>query len=101
MFEIEDYTVILVGRHGIGLKDGLPIGLFAPPIFKSPRNAETGLIEVLVQRKLMENVSDPMQYPYIVVNPDNSLYPTYICSWIECKRKISINHYVQYNEPAN
>ena len=42
-----------------------------------------------------------MQYPYIVVDPDNSLYPTYICSWIECKRKIAIDHYIQYNEPAN
>lgn len=101
MFEVEDYSVILVGRHRIGLKDGFPVGLYAPSYFKSARDPKTGLIEVVVRRKINDELKDPMQYPYIVVDPDNSLYPTYICSWIECKRRISISHYIQFNEPAN
>ena len=36
-----------------------------------------------------------------MIDPENSIYPTYICSWIECKRRISIQHYIQYNEAAN
>ena len=66
------------------------MGIYAPSFFKKPKDVITGLTEVLVQRKIVDNLSDPMQYPYIVVDPDNSIYPTYICSWIECKRKISI-----------
>lgn len=39
---------------------------------------------------MKNNEDDVMQYPYIIVDPYNSLYPTYICSWIECKRKITL-----------
>ena len=54
MFDVDDHTVILVGRHRIGLKDGQPVGLYAPSYFKSARDKETGKVEVLVQRKLKD-----------------------------------------------
>ena len=53
MFEVEDYTVILVGRHRIGIKNGIPIGLYAPDHFKGPKDEKTGLTKVLIQRKIV------------------------------------------------
>lgn len=42
-----------------------------------------------------------MDYAYIIVEPDMLLYPSYLCSWIECKRKITITNYVQAQFTVN
>jgi hypothetical protein len=42
-----------------------------------------------------------MNYPYIVIEPALQLYPTYLCSWIECKRLITIQNYIQADKEVN
>ena len=79
----------------------MPVGIYAPSFFKKPKDMVSGLVEVLVQRKIVENLSDPMKYPYIVVDPDNFVSPSVMCQDINCERMISISQYFKYNEPAN
>ena len=42
-----------------------------------------------------------LEYPYLVLDPANMLYPTYICSWIDCKRRITLAHYIQGEQETN
>lgn len=51
---------------------------------------------VWIKRELKKTKStNILDYPYLVLDPHNLLYPSYVCSWIDCKRFISLNHYVQ------
>jgi hypothetical protein len=68
----------------------MPVGVYAPPLFKKPSKNNNNKIEVLIERKIKNDMSDPLQYSYMIINPTNLLYPTYICTWIECKRKITL-----------
>jgi hypothetical protein len=42
-----------------------------------------------------------LDYPYLILDPQNLLYPSYLCSWIDCKRLISLNNYVQGEKDVN
>jgi hypothetical protein len=56
---------------------------------------------ILIKRQTLNNNSDCMNYPYIVIEPALQLYPTYLCSWIECKRLITIQNYIQADKEVN
>ena len=101
VLDIKDYRVIFSGRHQVYFRNGIQACLYVPPAYKSARDPITHKIEVLIERKLKQDEKDPMQYPYIIIEPSISLYPTYICTWIECKRKITLEHYIEYNQKTN
>jgi hypothetical protein len=42
-----------------------------------------------------------MSYPYLILDPYNLLYPTYLCSWIDCKRHTTLNNYIQGEREVN
>jgi hypothetical protein len=36
-----------------------------------------------------------MSYPFLILDPYNLLYPSYIFSWIDCKRLTTLSNYIQ------
>ena len=55
---------------------------------------------VRVQRKTEDSMS-MLDYPFYVVDPSNLIYPTYLCSWIDCKRRLALVNYVQDGKQVN
>ena len=46
--------MIFIGKHGVEPKDGMPVGLYAPPAFKSVRDPITKMITVIIHRKMQD-----------------------------------------------
>lgn len=42
-----------------------------------------------------------LDYAYFVIDPSNLVYPTYLCSWIDCKRRLALINYVQEGKAVN
>lgn len=38
IFEVDEYLIIFAGRHQVEFQNGLPVSLYIPPFFKSPKN---------------------------------------------------------------
>jgi hypothetical protein len=56
---------------------------------------------VIIQRRSNKNDNSYINYPYVIVEPQTLLYPTYLCSWIECKRRISLINYISSEYEVN
>jgi hypothetical protein len=42
-----------------------------------------------------------LDYPYFVIDPKNLVYPTYLCSWIDCKRRLTLINFFQDPKQVN
>jgi hypothetical protein len=111
--------VVLIGKVGFEPVNGVNANLYLPRDFYEYMNLkaeERAKIPVpdrllplpnkqfLITIKRSLRVGNPMnllQYPYVVFDPHNLLYPTYICSWIDCKRRITLSNYIQSEKEVN
>jgi len=51
---------------------------------------------VWIKREIKSDSSmNVMSYPFLILDPDNLLYPSYLCSWIDCKRLTTLSNYIQ------
>ena len=55
---------------------------------------------VIVQRKLDES-QNMLDYAYFIIDSLNLIYPTYLCSWIDCKRRLALVNYIQEAKGIN
>lgn len=107
----------MIGRLGYLPIDGHSVQLYIPPqitsaIYQKQTKTETPIdsqwfkkdskIYIKLQRKHL-NIKDLslLDYPCFVIDPVNLLYPTYLCSWIDCKRRISLASYVIGDKSVN
>ena len=42
-----------------------------------------------------------LDYAYFIIDSLNLIYPTYLCSWIDCKRRLALVNYIQEAKGIN
>lgn len=111
----KEYLIVLVGRLPIPYTNGTKVSLYLPKtmlkdsikIVDSKKTCTNSIIFVegkqLVVIKRLSQSGDInfLNYPYIIVDPQTLLYPSYLCSWIDCKRRISLVNYVSSEFEVN
>lgn len=70
-------------------------------MIKGPQETIEGKQLVKMQRRSQSGDTNFLNYPYIIVEPQILLYPSYLCSWIDCKRRISLVNYVSSEFEVN
>lgn len=112
----EDIIVVIVGKVGYRPIEGINANLYIPKEFyefiaKKSSTAtcperlvklSSGRHAIWIKRQHTSNSStNILNYPYLVLDPQNLLYPSYLCSWIDCKRSISLKYYIQGEKDVN
>lgn len=109
--------MVVVGRLGYLPIEGTPVQLYIPhdisccihskeqqsnPPTSSLWLKKDNKIYIKVQRRpLNKKEASMLDYPCFVIDPTNLLYPSYLCSWIDCKRRISLASYVIGDRDVN
>lgn len=112
----DNVTVVLIGKIGYAPIEGINANLFIPKEFyeymgqkefKKPpperlvRTANSKFVVWIKREHTINNSMNIMNYPYLILDPYNLLYPSYLCSWIDCKRHTSLSYYIQGEKEVN